>query len=220
MLISLAVNSKIKNYKNDDENNSYSFFHAATLGMVDNNTWFLIQRKKMTNRLLSFFAAIIIVTASAAQVFQPCSASETAGKVFLGVNAGYGASGHKTHFFLGEDLGYRFSRLAVFAHHETPYSLQDHQGTKTYRYANVLGGGVGYTLLTDKAKRFSCSIRAVVGHSVGNTGFNHTLYDAGFFLKFGNGLCPTAGLGFRHASVHAAGQPDLNSAYISIGIGL
>ena len=165
----------------------------------------------------------IVVSFMTLATYAQNSSSQLSPKVLenalLEVHSGYSLKGHKTLFFVGENLGYQFfNSLSVFAHHEMQYSLTDNNGNKSYQNGNVIGGGLGYKFLYDKNDLLSAEIRALMGHSVGHTGFNHTLYDIGLHLKYGKDLCPLIGIGYRHLNVHSAGISNKDHFYISIGL--
>lgn len=132
------------------------------------------------------------------------------------------SAGDKTQFSESFDLGVLMTKdFYAFARLDQLWSLYDTDGNRTYRHANILGGGLGYRLFNNSEQRVSVDLRAQMGQSIGSGSMNCTQYDAGVLFRLGGRvLVPTIGLGFRHQHSHTAGFGHQNNVYLTFGISL
>ena len=89
-------------------------------------------------------------------------------------------------------------------------------GTRTWNSSNHFGAGLGYTLYNNSGRN-NWDVRASWAHSIGNTSWKQSQYDASIMYSPRRTGSATFSLGFKHVQSHTSGMPNLNLVYGSIG---
>lgn len=114
-------------------------------------------------------------------------------------------------------IGYRFTpRFHAYALAGADLALCKGGDTRTWNTSNHFGVGLGYTLYNNSGRN-NWDMRASWAHSIGNTSWKQSQYDASIMYSPRRTGSATFSLGFKHVQSHTSGMPNLNLVYGSIG---